>query len=67
MVDSEYTMDIYKFVKISIGIIMRNPEMLKFIPNHLKTKKMCKHAVKKITLSVFLITIRLNKCVIKLF
>ena len=27
---------------------MRNPEMLKFAPNHLKTKKMCKHAVKKL-------------------
>ena len=27
---------------------MRNPEMLKFVPNHLKTKKMCKYAVKKL-------------------
>ena len=27
---------------------MKNPEMLKFVPNHLKSKKMCKHAVKKI-------------------
>ena len=27
---------------------MRNPEMLKFVPDHLKTKKMCKHAVKKL-------------------
>ena len=33
---------------ISIGAIMENPEILKFIPDHLKTKKMCKHAVKKI-------------------
>ena len=45
---------------------MKNPEMLKLDPNHLKTKKMCKHAVKKITLSNK-INIRLTKCVIKLF
>ena len=31
---------------------MKNPEMLKFVSDHLKSKKMCKHAVKKITLSV---------------
>ena len=29
MVDSEYSMDIYTFAKISIGTVMRNPEMLK--------------------------------------
>ena len=39
MVDSEYSMDVYKFVKISIGTVMRNPEMLEFVPDHLKTKK----------------------------
>ena len=33
--------------KINIGTIMRNPEMLKLVLDHLKTKKMCKHAVKK--------------------
>ena len=38
MVDSEYSMDIYKSVKISIGTAMRNPDMLKFISDHLKTK-----------------------------
>ena len=27
---------------------MKNPEMLKNLPDHLKTKKMCKHAVKKL-------------------
>ena len=37
-----------KSPKISIGPIMKNPEMLKFIPDHLKTKKNCKHAVKKL-------------------
>ena len=39
MVDSEYNMDIYISVKISIGTVIRNPEMLKFTPDHLKTKK----------------------------
>ena len=47
MADSEYNMDIYKSVKISIGSVIRNPEMLKFIPEHFKTKTMCKHAAKK--------------------
>ena len=27
---------------------MKNPKMLKFVPDHLKTKKMCKHAVEKL-------------------
>ena len=49
MVDSEYIANIYKSLNISIGTVMRNPEMLKFVPDHLKTKKMCKHAAKKTT------------------
>ena len=27
---------------------MRNPEMLKFVRDDLKTKKLCKHAVQKL-------------------
>ena len=27
---------------------MKNRKMLKFVPDHLKTKKMCKQAVKKL-------------------
>ena len=27
---------------------MKNPEMLEFVPDHLKTKKLCKYAVKKL-------------------
>ena len=27
---------------------MKNPEMLKLVPDHLKTKKNCKHAVEKL-------------------
>ena len=30
----------------STGTVIKNPEMLMFVPDHLKTKKMCKHAVK---------------------
>ena len=41
-------MDVYKSINISIGTVMKNPEMLKFVPGHLKTKKMCKHAVKNL-------------------
>ena len=41
-------MNICKSLEISIEKVMENPEMLKFIPDHFKTKKMCKHAVKKL-------------------
>ena len=81
MVDSDYSMNIYKSVKISIGIVMKNPEMLKFLHYHLKTKKMCQHEVKKLRYlsrlklliliilqqNLFLNAIRLNKSVIKQF
>ena len=40
MVDSEYSMSIYISLKISIGILRINPEMLKLIPDHLKIKTM---------------------------
>ena len=33
-------MDIYKSLKINIGTVMKNPETLKFNPDHIKTKKM---------------------------
>ena len=36
MIDS---MDIYKSLNISIRAVMKNSKMLKFIPDHLKTKK----------------------------
>ena len=49
MVDSECNMGIYKSVKISIGTVMKNPERQRFVPDYLKTKKMCKHAVKKLS------------------
>ena len=45
-------MDVCKSLNISIVTVMKNPEMLKFVPDHCKTRKMCKHAVRKITLSI---------------
>ena len=41
-------MEICKSVKISIGTVIKNLEMLKFVPDHLKTKKICKCTVKKL-------------------
>ena len=49
MVDSEYSAGNYKSSNISIRAKMKNSEMLKFVPDHLKTKKMCKYAVKKLS------------------
>ena len=45
MIDS---MGIYKSLNISIEAVMRNPEILKVFPNDVKTKKMCKYALKKL-------------------
>ena len=36
-----------KSLNVNIGTVMKNPEMLEFVPDHRKTKKMCKLAVKK--------------------
>ena len=40
-------MDIYMFLNLRIRTVMKNSEMLKFVSDHLKTKKMSKNAVKK--------------------
>ena len=42
--------DNHKSSKLSIGAIMKNPEMLEFIPDQLKTKEICKHAIKNFLL-----------------
>ena len=44
MVDS---MDIYKFLNISTGTVMRNPEMLECVPDHRKAKKCLSMQLKK--------------------
>ena len=41
-------MDIYKSLNISIGTVIRIPKISIFVPDHLKTKKMCKHALTKL-------------------
>ena len=48
MVDSEYSSEDYKASKISIGRKMKNPELLNIFPDHLKTKNMCKLAIKEL-------------------
>ena len=39
MVNNEYSMIIYKSVKVSIGTFIKNPEMLKFVLILLKLRK----------------------------
>ena len=34
-------MDIYESLNISFETVMKNPEMLKFVLDHLKIKKVC--------------------------
>ena len=50
MVDREYSTNICKPLNISTGIVMKNPETLKFIPNYLnpdcyKNRQVCDKAV----------------------
>ena len=63
---NEYRTDIYKSAKISIGKVMRNPEILRLVLDHLKNlKNVLKNYL--IYQVVFLINVRLNRYVIKLF
>ena len=34
-------MDVFKSLNISIKTVFKNPELLNFVPDHFKTKKMC--------------------------
>ena len=45
MVDSKYSSDNYNNSKVSIVAIIKDPKMLRFVPDHFKTKKICKNAV----------------------
>ena len=47
MVVSEYSAGNNKSLKLNIRSMLKNPEILKFVPDHLKVKSMCKYAVKK--------------------
>ena len=49
MVYSENSPGNYKTLKISIGAIIKNPKMLRFIPDHLKTKKVRNNSVKRLS------------------
>ena len=42
------SMELYMSLNISIGTVMKNLEMLKFVPDYLKTKTICKHTIKKL-------------------
>ena len=41
-------MEIYKSLNINIRTLIKNSEMLEFVPRHLKTETVCQHAVKKL-------------------
>ena len=45
MVDNEYSPDNCKSLKTSIGVIIKTPEMLRFVLDQLKTKRLQKVAV----------------------
>ena len=49
-----------KAQKLNIGEITRNSEMLEFVADHLKTKKMCKHTVNMLPFLVKYIPERYN-------
>ena len=68
MFDNEYSMDSYNFIKTSIIKVMRNQEMLKFVPDHLKIKNCVSMQLKNYLIyqDMLLINTRLNKCVMKL-
>ena len=48
MVGTKYSSDNYENLKISIGTVIKDPEMLRFVRHHIKTKKMCKNVFKKL-------------------
>ena len=48
MVDGKCITDNYKVLKASMEALIKNPEMKRFVSDYLKTKKMCKNAVKKL-------------------
>ena len=38
---------------VNIAEIIKDPNMSEFVPDHVKTKKMCKHAIKKLLFQVY--------------
>ena len=43
------TMDIYKSLNTGIKTVMKNPEIIRFVSDHINTKKMWKHSVRKLS------------------
>ena len=41
-------MDIYRSLIINIVTVIKNPEILKLVPDHLETKQVCKYPVEKL-------------------
>ena len=62
-------MDTQKSLNIHIGTIMKNPERLQLVPDHLKTKLMSNHIVKKLPYLLRYVPDRYKttKCVTELF
>ena len=48
MVNTEYSTDNYKSLRITTGTIIKNPKMISFVPDHFKAKRMCTNAIKKL-------------------
>ena len=42
------TMDIYKSLNTGIKTVMKNPKIIRFVSDHINTKKMWKHSVRKL-------------------
>ena len=52
MVVSEYSAGNNKSLKLNIRSILKNPEILKFVPDNLKVKSMCNYTVKKLPIVI---------------
>ena len=52
MAESEYSTNNYNSLKISVGATIKNPEIIRFIPDHIKTKTVYKNAAKKLLFTI---------------
>ena len=66
MVDSEYTSDNYKSLKLGIGEVIKRLKMLRFVPDQLQAKRLFKNDVTKLSAKLTVvdkvIDTRLKKC-----
>ena len=51
-----YKINDSKTLNVSIGALIKDPETLRLVPDHLKTKNMSKHAVKKLPFIIKYVT-----------